>query len=186
MNSGTDLLWQVDHGWEDGWANPAFDNNDPAFETQSVAQLTGYVPLVLAISCDTAKFDDPTQGELTNPDGDPLVGSHPEPGLGETWLEADKAGAYIGSSREEPIWNGGFLMQGLGEGLFVQREHASFPVLAPDYRPPYLPVVVGQLLDGAKEYMANTSTNHLGTDVMAQGTELEFNLLGDPSMTWES
>jgi len=183
VNAGTDLLWQIDHGTDDGtaWIQPNFGITDVANPN-----LTGFVPLVIGISCDTAKFDAPQS--LTNPDGDANVDPLNGPSFGETWLEDGHAAAYIVASRQEPITYSGFLFEGLGSGLFVLREalgnHVPY-VLPGGPHPPaiLLPVGVGQLLATAKAYMyPNPVTNW---QVGLIGTELEFNVLGDPSMTWD-
>ena len=183
VNSGTDLLWQIDHGNEGGWYQPDYGISD-------ISTLTGFVPLVIGISCDTAKYDSPTSN-LTNPDGDPFVYPWDAPSFGETWLEQGKAAAYIGSSREEPIAFSGFLLEGLGVALFDLREILSngmVPVRGPGlgFVPPqpYLPVTVGQALATAKNSMQYSAGTNWAAGLI--GTELEFNVLGDPSMGWNS
>jgi hypothetical protein len=173
VNKGTFLLWHSDHGYTNGsgWYEPAFTSGNVLAASPPGAAL----PVVWSSDCDSGKFDDPTAAAL------PFTVPGSAPSFGEQWLESEHAAGFIGASRESPIFQDGFMLRGMGTSLFPELGNvlrAAFGGAAP-----LAPVTeLGPLLDAAKLYMEQQTTADLVSDIGAQGTVLEYNDLGDPSM----
>jgi hypothetical protein len=172
VNAGTFLLWHSDHGYTDGtgWYEPGFGT----FNAESVSPPGTALPVVWSSDCDSGKFDSATLGSL------PYTISGPEPSFGEAWLETEHAAGFVGASRVSPIFQDGFMLEGMGDSIFPTERNilaALFGI------PPVQPVTeLGALLDAAKLYMEQETTADMATDIGAQGSALEYNDLGDPSM----
>jgi len=173
VNAGTSVLWHSDHGYTDGsgWYEPGFGTGD----VDSVSPPGTELPFVWSSDCDSGKFDSATDGSLT------YTTHGSEPSFGEAWVESDHAAAFVGASRESPIYQDGYMLDGMGDNLFPEEGNvfrALFGIA------PVAPVTtLGPLLDAAKAYMEQETTADMATDIGPQGTVLEYNDLGDPSMS---
>ncbi|MHB8717084.1 MAG: hypothetical protein ACYC9H_13885, partial [Sulfuricaulis sp.] len=92
-----------------------------------------------------------------------------------------KAVAFVGASRESPIYQDGFTLKGMGTSLFPEEGNVWRALFGIPLQSPTLEL--GPLLDSAKLYMQTQTVADLVNDHGAQGTVLEYNDLGDPSMT---
>jgi Peptidase family C25/Propeptide_C25 len=172
VNAGTFLLWHSDHGYTDGsgWYEPGFGTGS----VYSVSPPGTALPLVWSSDCDSGKFDSATDGSL------PYTVHGTEPSFGEAWLETDHAAAFVGASRVSPIYQDGYMLDGMADNLFPELGNLFRVLLGGS---PVAPVTtLGPLLDAAKVYMQQETSADMATDIGAQGTTLEYNDLGDPSM----
>lgn len=172
VDAGTFLLWHSDHGYTNGtgWYEPGFGTGN----AESVSPPGTALPVVWSSDCDSGKFDSATLGSL------PYTISGPEPSFGESWLETEHAAGFVGASRVSPIYQDGYMLEGMGDSIFPTERNilaALFGIA------PVQPVTeLGALLDAAKLYMEQETSADMATDTGAQGTALEYNDLGDPSM----
>jgi hypothetical protein len=172
VNAGTFLLWHSDHGYTDGsgWYEPGFGTGS----VYSVSPPGTGLPFVWSSDCDSGKLDSATNGPL------PFTVHGSEPSFGEAWLETDHAAAFVGASRVSPIYQDGYMLDGMGASLFPELGNIFRVLLGGS---PVAPVTtLGPLLDAAKLYMQQETSADMTTDIGAQGTTLEYNDLGDPSM----
>jgi hypothetical protein len=181
IDNGAFLVWHSDHGAGNGlgWYEPAFSENDNGDDSLiSLSEPAGELPVIWSSDCDTGKFD--TELLQAAPFFFPYV-VPPVTNFGEQSLQQQKAVAFVGASRESPIYQDGFTLKGMGTSLFpeegnVWRALLHIPIQAPVRE-------LGPLLASAKLYMAAQTSADLVNDHGAQGTVLEYNDLGDPSMT---
>jgi peptidase C25-like protein len=177
VNAGTFLLWHSDHGYTDGsgWYEPAFGVGD----VNSASPPSGLLPVVWSSDCDTGKFD-ANSGVSTT-----YMTAGTTPAYAPEWLESLHGVGAVGASRESPIYEDGFMLKGMGTNLFPEEGNIWRALLG---IAPASPVVeLGQLLEAAKNYMSSETAADLTTDTGAQGTNLEYNDFGDPSMAiWRS
>jgi hypothetical protein len=169
INAGAFLMWHSDHGYVDGggWYEPGFVWNDVTALTNG-----SLLPVVWSSDCDSGKFD--------LPNGLANVTSTKYPSYSEWWLERGKGVAAIGASRESPIYQDGFMTMGMAANLFPELGNVLLALFG---QPPRQPVrQLGPLLEATKLYMVAQAGGDLTNDVGFQGTTLEYNLFGDPSM----
>ena len=181
IDNGVFLVWHSDHGAGNGlgWYEPPFSENDNNVDSlYSLNEPAGQLPVIWSSDCDTGKFDTELLQEA--PFFFPYVIA-PTTNFGEQSLQLLKAVAFVGASRESPIYQDGFTLKGMGTNLFpeegnVWRAFLGIPLQSPVRE-------LGPLLDSAKLYMEAQTSADLVNDHGAQGTVLEYNALGDPSMT---
>lgn len=177
VNSGAFLLWHSDHGYVSGsgWAEPLFYVDQLSLLNEPGEEL----PVIWSSDCDTGKFDaefllkDPSFYQF------PFV-SKPATNFGEQTLRLHKAIAFVGASRESPITGDGYMLEGMSTNLFPEKDNAWRKSISQPIESPVLEL--GPLLDAAKIFMAEQTSADLTKNFYAQGTLLEYNDLGDPSM----
>ncbi len=169
VNNGSFLLWHSDHGYTDGsgWYAPGFGYND--INNLNVGSMR---PFVWSSDCDSGKFD--------HPSGVQFVTNGQNPSFGEYWLQDSQAIGFVGASRESPIYQDGFMLDGMASNLFPELGNVFLAFLGGTPVPPV--EQAGILLDSARNYMATRTTSNLSADTTDKATELEYNLFGDPSM----
>jgi hypothetical protein len=170
VNGGSFLLWHADHGYTNGsgWYLPSF--GEGSLSGFGAARTNGILPVIWSSDCDSGKFDNPT--------GYPFVSGGVSPSFSEAGLELGDAVGTIGSSRESSIYWDGIMLEGMGTSLFPEegnlfRALFDLPLVNPVRE-------LGALLSSAKSYTMGYAD--MSTDIGAQGTVLEYNLFGDPSM----
>lgn len=180
IDSGTFLVWHSDHGFANGlgWYEPAFSENDENVDSlASLSEPAGELPVIWSSDCDTGKFDTELlqAGSFFFPNVIP-----PTTNFGEQSLQLLKAVAFVGASRESPIYQDGFTLKGMGTALFPEQGNFWRAVLGIPLQSPVRGL--GSLLNSAKLYMETQTSADLVNDHGAQGVVLEYNALGDPSM----
>ncbi|MHB8742962.1 MAG: C25 family cysteine peptidase [Sulfuricaulis sp.] len=181
IDNGVFLIWHSDHGFTNGlgWYEPPFSENDNSVDSlSSLSEPAGELPVIWSSDCDTGKFDTEILQEV--PSLFPFV-SPPTTNFGEQSLQLLKAVAFVGASRESPIYQDGFTLKGMGTSLFPEEGNVWRALFGIPLQSPTLEL--GPLLDSAKLYMQTQTVADLVNDHGAQGTVLEYNDLGDPSMT---
>jgi hypothetical protein len=183
INAGSALVFHRDHGWWDGWS-------DPAFKTANLGAVSvsgNRFPVVFNVNCASGIFDNETVDLPAN-----IYGSGY--GVGATtinWAEAflrkhDGALAIIGDTRSSSTVDNNHLSLGLFD--------AVFPQLLGGYGTGTSIRRLGDILNYAKTYISDVSTgaaannhplNSNGTRPTVEGLRQElniYNLLGDPTV----
>ena len=183
VNAGTALLYHRDHGWWNGWG-------DPAFSTANLGAISvtgNRYPVVFSINCASGIFDNETVDLPAN-----IIGGGYGPGVNTTyWAEsflrkADGALAIIGDTRSSSTVDNNHLTLGLFDAIF--------PGLAPGFGANTAVRRLGDVLNHARSFIsavdAGTTANLHPFDVggvrpAVSGLRQElniYNLLGDPTL----
>jgi hypothetical protein len=183
INAGSALVFHRDHGWWDGWGDPAFTTANLG----AVSVSGNRFPVVFSVNCASGIFDNETVDLSSN-----IYGSGY--GVGATtinWAEAflrkpDGALAIIGDMRSSSTVDNNHLSLGLFD--------AVFPQLLGGYGTGTSIRRLGDILNYAKSYISDVSTgaagnshplNSNGTRPSVEGLRQElniYNLLGDPTV----
>lgn len=183
VNNGTSLLYHRDHGWWDGWGDPAFDTGDLG----AISVTNNRFPVVFSINCASGIFDNETVDLPANVVGG---GYGPAPGTvywAEAFLrKADGALAVIGDSRSSKTIDNNHLTLGLFDAIF--------PGFIPGYGGATPIQRLGDVLNHARAFIAavdSGATPNLhpfdvgGVRPGVWGLRQElnlYNLLGDPTV----
>ena len=165
VNEGKFLLMHRDHGYRQGWGDPAFNNNNVNNINNNFK-----TPIVWTINCETAWFDNETD--------DPSCGtSNDAESFTEAWLRHETGGSVglIGATRVSYSGNNDRLVWGLLDAIwpgFLEWAQADYPENEPIYR-------MGDVMNYAKEYLLTSYS--WGDDILTTSLE-EFSYFGDPTM----
>ncbi len=171
INAGSFLVWHSDHGNVDGsgWFEPPFDSGDLASLINGI-----YTPVMWSSDCDSAKYDSATLISA-------YVTGGQVPSYGENALESLNVVAFVGASRESPVEADRYLLEGMAKSLFPEEGNVFCAVLGCGVRQPV--EELGPLLEAARVEMIASEGASTGANYGLAGTVLEYNVLGDPSMT---
>jgi len=177
IDSGAFLVWHSDHGYDvgSGWYEPLLYVSQLSILNEPDREL----PVIWSSDCDSGKFDAEFLLETPSFYQYPYV-IKPGTNFGEQSLRLQKAVAFVGASRESPIKQDGLMLEGMSTNLFPEKDNAWRAGLGMQSQSPVLEL--GPLLDSAKFFMVEQSSADLAKNLTAQGTLLEYNDLGDPSM----
>jgi hypothetical protein len=183
INAGSALVFHRDHGWWDGWGDPAFSTGNLG----AVSVSGNRFPVVFSVNCASGIFDNETVDLAANKIGTGY-------GVGAStinWAEAflrkpDGALAIIGDMRSSSTVDNNHLSLGLFDAIF--------PQLLGTYGTGTSIRRLGDILNYAKTYISDVSTGAAanshpldsnGTRPTVEGLRQEvniYNLLGDPTV----
>lgn len=175
-NDGRFLVVYRDHGAQDGWSEPSFDNGD--VDNLANGNLT---PVVFSLACQTGWFDNESDDDANLPAGE--VTADADECFCEHFLRNNNGGAVsiIGATRNSATGFNDFLLFGMIKAIWPDFDPnppltANYPAI-PDRVTSPIPRM-GQICTFGKVFMANAYGH---TDVREATFEF-YHVFGDPEM----